>query len=224
MNLFGLQIGKKEREGDDRPLPKYGFGRLWHVLTTHFSKLFFANVLAVAFSLPLVTIPAAWTALHAVVQQYYRTGIGDVWPKFFQEFKMAFFRRLGYSMLLAALPVLAWFIGGQFHEGVAYGACAFFLVMDIMVMGWWYPQMSILKLSPTLALRNALLLTFVAVKENLKLLVTGILAGGFVVLFWPVSIIPIMAFLPVLVALLITNIVNPVLDEHLIRENEEEEI
>lgn len=61
-------------------------------------------------------------------------------------------------------------------------------------------------------------------KENLKLLVTGILAGGFVVLFWPVSIIPIMAFLPVLVALLITNIVNPVLDEHLIRENEEEEI
>lgn len=78
---------------------------------------------------------------------------------------MAFFRRLGYSMLLAALPVLAWFIGGQFHEGVAYGACAFFLVMDIMVMGWWYPQMSILKLSPTLALRNALLLTFVAVKK-----------------------------------------------------------
>lgn len=224
MNLFGLQIGKKEREGDDRPLPKYGFGRLWHVLTTHFSKLFFANVLAVAFSLPLVTIPAAWTALHAVVQQYYRTGIGDVWPKFFQEFKMAFFRRLGYSMLLAALPVLAWFIGGQFHEGVAYGCLCVFPGYGYYGHGVVVPQMSILKLSPTLALRNALLLTFVAVKENLKLLVTGILAGGFVVLFWPVSIIPIMAFLPVLVALLITNIVNPVLDEHLIRENEEEEI
>lgn len=215
-------LKRREAEGDDRPLPKYGFGRIWYVLTTHFSRLLLANLLAVAFSVPLFTIPAAWTALNAVVQQYYRTGIGDVWPKFFREFKTAFFRRLGYSVLLSALPVLGWFVGSRFSEGVAYGVCAFFLVMDIFVMGWWFPQMSILKLSPTLALRNAFLLIFIAVRQNLELLVISALTAIFVVLLWPVSLIPIVAFLPALIALLITNVVNPVLDERLIRENGEQ--
>jgi len=209
-------------EGDDRPLPKYGFGRVWHVLTTHFSKLVLVNLLAVAFSVPLFTIPAAWTAMNAVIQQYYRTGIGDVWSKFFQEFKTAFFRRLGYSALLAVLPLLGWFVGSRFSEAVGYGVCTFFVVMDIFVMGWWYPQMSILKLSPSMALRNAFMLIFIAVGENLKLLIVTVLTAVFVVLLWPVSMIPIVLFLPALIVLLITNIVNPVLDARLIREDGEQ--
>lgn len=209
-------------EGDDRPLKKYGFGRLWYVVTTHGGKLFLVNLLAVLFSLPVVTAPAAWTALHAVVQQYYRTGYGEVWPKFWSEFKTAFVPRLLISCVLLLLPVLGWLVGGQFSEGLAFGVCAFFLVLDILVMGWWYPQMSILKIGPALTLRNAFLLIFIAGKQNVLLILISVIVAALVALLWPVSVILILLFLPVLAALLITDVVNPVLDERLIKEEKNE--
>lgn len=212
------QLNRRNREGNDMPLPPYGVSRLLHVVGTHFGRLIFANFLAVVFCIPIFTIPAALTGLHAVVQQYYRKGYGDVWGKFFSEFKTDFFPRLGISAVLAALPAAGLLLGGLLSSAAGYVAGAFLLVLAAIVAGWWFPQMAILKLSAGEALRNAFLMAFVASKENLCLVIMDGISAGLVFLLWPVSILPLALFLPVLLVLLNTNLVNPMLDEKVIRE------
>ncbi len=208
------QVSAEEHE--PAPIPPYGLRRLLHTVGGHFTKLLLANVLTVICSIPIVTIPAALAGLHAVVQQYYRKGYGDVFSKFFGEFKANFFSRLFIAAVLAVLPVGGWFLGAQLSDPAAVGICAFFVVLDLLVYGWWFPQIALLKLSPGQALRNAFLMIFIATKENVLLLVLSGLTIILNTLLWPVSLIPIAIFAPSLFVLLTADIVNPVLDKRII--------
>jgi hypothetical protein len=75
------------REGAGRPAPASGWSRVGAMGLTHFWKLIRANLLFVLFSLPIVTLPAALTALDRVCVVIYRKGNIFLWEEFWKEFK-----------------------------------------------------------------------------------------------------------------------------------------
>ena len=60
------------------------------------------SVLWLVFSLPVITMGAASTALYSTVYRYIRNELGDLWPNFWKAFKENFKRST-----LAWLPMLA---------------------------------------------------------------------------------------------------------------------
>ena len=77
--------------------------------------------------------------------------------------------------------------------------------------------MAILTLSPAQALRNSFLMAVIATKENLLLVLLYGLTGAACLLLWPVSLVPLAVFVPALLALLNADVVDPVLDERIIK-------
>ena len=203
-------------EGKDRPAPTGTGARIWDMLCNHFFRLLWANLLCVLCSLFIVTIPAALSGLYAVVQQYYRKGYGDVNGTFFKEFKQDFLVRIVMTVILVALPVAGWWLGSMIAEWAALVACALFTVFSLLVLGWLFPQMALLTLKPTEALRNAVLLTALENKRNLLLLVVEVLFGGVMLAFWPLSFILLLFLVPVVPVILINAIAEPVLEERII--------
>lgn len=203
---------------EDWPEPHGGGAKLWYVLTNHFFQLIWANLLCMVFCLPIVTIPAAFCGLHAVVQQYVRKGYGDVFSTFWMEFRTAFLPRLGLSAAMLCLPVIGWLLGGLLAEWAAYALCAVLLVFVLLVFGWFFPQLAILKLCPGQALRNAVLLTALESWRNLLLLLIQLVPAAVVVVLWPFTVIVLLTLVPVLPVLLMTVVVNPVLENKIIRE------
>ena len=92
------------REGAGRPAPESGWRRVGVMGLTHFWKLIRVNLLFVLFSLPVLTLPAALTALDRVCVVIYKEGNIFLWDEFWKEFRRSFARTilpgLGFGLLL----------------------------------------------------------------------------------------------------------------------------
>lgn len=195
---------------------------LRYVLSTHFFTLLGANLLCFLFCLPIVTIPASLCGFHAVIQQYYRKGYGDVFPTFIREFKADFLPRLGLSLLLALIPGLGWWLGSLVSSNGSWVGLCLTLVLTLSVFSWFYPQLALLKLPPKTALRNAFLLTMIEAKKDLLLLLITVLCFAPIFLLLPYSLFLCFCIYPLLPMLLRTAVTDPVLSARLIREEAEE--
>ena len=105
-----------EKEGAGLPAPETGWARVGVMALTHFWKLVAANLLFVVFSLPVITLPAALTALNRVCVIIYKDGNIFLWYEFWREFKRSLLRQLppflGFSLLL---------FGGYFFMSLGNG-------------------------------------------------------------------------------------------------------
>ena len=203
---------------DNRPIPTKGLGRVRYVIATHFSKLIKANLLFVLFSVPLVTMPAAFAAMTAVVQELFRSGQCFVWDTFIREFRTEFTARTLLSLVLLSLPVGGWFLGSSFAVWMAYALSAVLLVAVLLTGCYWFPQMATLTIRAPVCLRNALLLTAIESRRNFLLLLITCITGALTILFWPFSAPVVLIILPVFMQLLVVTVVNPVLDDRLIEQ------
>jgi hypothetical protein len=113
MKLFGNTM---QKEGKGTAAPSSGWQRAGLMAFTHFWKLVAVNVLFVVFSLPVVTLPAALTALNRVCIIIYRDGNIFLWHEFRKEFCRSFTRSLipgfGFTLLL---------FGGYFFMSLGNG-------------------------------------------------------------------------------------------------------
>ena len=104
------------KEGRGTAAPPCGWQRAGVMALTHFWKLVALNVLFIVFSLPVVTLPAALTALNRVCVMIYRDGNIFLWHEFRKEFCRSFVRSLipglGFSLLL---------FGGYFFMSLGNG-------------------------------------------------------------------------------------------------------
>lgn len=192
--------------------------RLWYLLTTHFFDLLRANLLYALFSLPVITIPAALCGLYAVVLQYWRVGYGELFGTFWREFKANFFSSLALTAALVAIPICCWKLTTPYGEAISYVATAAFLAFVLILLGWLYPQLALLKLGPLLALRNAAILTLLETKRNLFLLMASLVLLGSFLFLWPLSLILLVVFLPVFSVIIMVMLTLPVLEERLVQD------
>lgn len=204
-----------------RPVPPDGGGwrRVWYVLTTHFFKLVKVNLLFILFSLPVVTVPAAATGLTAVVHMLYREGNCFIWDTFFREFRTEFPRRMLWGLLLPLLPAAGWLAGGLASEKTAYLAAALLLILSLLIIGYWFPQMALLRLKSGQCFRNALILAFLEPKCSLILLLLEISFSGLTIAAWPFSAPFLVLLFPALAQLLAAPAVSAVINARLVHED-----
>ena len=153
------------REGAGRPAPGSGWSRVGGMGMTHFWKLIQVNLLFVLFSLPVVTLPAALTALDRVCVLIYKDGNVFLWEEFRKEFRRSFFRSLLPGLFFGVLLYGGYFFlslgNGNFGSflGILFWCLGLLMVAAAIIWGeYFFVLISILDIGNRNALKNALIL------------------------------------------------------------------
>ncbi|MDL2235206.1 YesL family protein [Christensenellaceae bacterium OttesenSCG-928-L17] len=211
MGLFE-KLYAPERKTDAPPVPEKGFKLYWFLMTTHITKLVLLNALFILFCLPVVTIPAAMTAMTRVLMKLVRDGNCLIWQEYWGEFKTNFFGRFGMFLLLAALPYAVFFYMSIFGvKGTLLTFVPlFFLVLVFLVLCYFFPLAAMVDLRAGQTLKNALYLCILEWKSTLKLLLVAAVYALHV-LFFPYTVPLILLLLFSFSQLAVCMIINPVI-------------
>lgn len=212
----------KDNEFIDRSPDDYE-GRLWYVISTYFFRLVWYCIVCVFFSLPVITIPASLCGLYAVIIKLYRQGYDVDFLTFFHEFRHHFLKRMALGLLLILFPLLVGMISFGIGEAAGYMLGGFAMVLSLITMSWYYPQLALLSLKPGEALRNALILAGLETKRSFLLLVIQVISMGIAVFLLPFSIAALVFLIPAFTALFVSHITLPVIRDRIINKEKKEE-
>ena len=105
---FLVNLYFREGPGIDKNAPApTGLPLLAHVAGREWWDLIKLNVLVIAFSLPLVTLPAAWFAAMRVSVMMIEDRNVYLWRDFWAAFRAGFWRATGFGAILIAAGALA---------------------------------------------------------------------------------------------------------------------
>ena len=212
----------KENEFINRSPDDYE-GRLWYVISTHFFKLIWFSIVCVFFSLPLITIPASICGLFAVVEKLYRQGYDVDFLTFFTEFRRDFFGKTLIGIVLVLFPLIIGTVSFGASDAAGYVFGGFAMVLSLVTMSWYYPQLTLLELKPGQALRNALILTGIETKNSFLLLIIQVVSMGTIVFLLPFSVAALIFITPAFTSLFISHITLPVIRDRIIKKNRNKE-
>lgn len=191
------------KEGNDKPVPKSGFPRYWFLLVSHFWKLIGANLLFLAFSLPLLTLPASLTALNRVCIKLVREGNCFLWQEFWGEFRSSL-----WQSLLLGLPYGALLAGSYYmlslgisNASTIYGICfsAIGLSMLLFCVGfgsWAFVLIAMVALPNRDIQRNARVLAMLELKRTFAVFGLGALTMFLTLVLYPFSLVFQLFLLP----------------------------
>ena len=219
MSIFG----NRNKEGAGLPLPEGGFRRYAVIFATNFWKLVGLNLLFAAFSLPVITLPAALCAANRVCMLLIRNGYCFLWQDFIEEFRRSFKR----SLLPAVLFLLLIFLGyyamslGLTNAGLLWSTVFWSLGIMAAVAGicwgaYFYALVSLLDQNNRGILKNARLLCMI--NPGRALAVFGIIAAAVfaMAILIPVSILLMIVCVPALVQYSVCFLVNDMAEEHIL--------
>ena len=172
-----------QREGKGTTAPASGWPRAGAMALTHFWKLIAANILFVIFSLPVITLPAALTALDRVCVIIFRDGNIFLWHEFRKEFCRSFTRTLLPGSCFALL-----LFGGYFFMSMGNGnpglgvitllfwSIGILMTMTALLVGEiFFIMISVLEIRNTDALKNAVILSMAKPGYSLAILLIIVL-------------------------------------------------
>lgn len=187
------------KEGHGRPAPKEGIGKYFYLLWNHAWKLIGVNLLFIAFSLPVITIPAALCALNRVLIKLVRDSNVFLWEEFRDEFKGDFLRSLPLGLLFGGLLFLGYFLlsFGMANYNNIIGMLAFALGLLTLVFStsraiYAFLMRAMFSLKNRDILKNANIMA--ATRGGRGLIAVGIQLVGFalVFMFFPYSLIVVL--------------------------------
>ena len=153
------------KEGAGRAAPASGWSRCGSMGLTHFWKLVRVNLLFLLFSLPVVTLPAALTALDRVCVLIYKDGNVFLWDEFWKEFRRSLLRALVPGLCFGILLYGGYFFlslgNGNFGSlyGIVFWCLGLIMVAAAVIWGeYFFVLISILDIDNRRALKNALIL------------------------------------------------------------------
>ena len=94
----------------DLPAPQEGGRRFFYLLWTYLWKLVWLNVVFLIFCIPVITIPAAISAMDRALIVLVRTGNVLLWEEFRDEFKRDFRACLPLGLVFGALLFLSYYL------------------------------------------------------------------------------------------------------------------
>lgn len=182
------------------------------------------NLLFLVACIPVVTIPAALCGLNAVVQRYYRERFAEsVTRLFWREFLEAFAKRTLLTLAVVAVPVAAVvLLRNVLSTTVWLVVSAALMAFALVVLSWFIPQLVLLNLRPGQAMKNAAIFTCLETKANFAMMALHAVELTVLIYALPTSLF-LLLFLPVFHVVLVTGIVMPVLQEHLVQDAPAEE-
>lgn len=222
----------RNKEGAGLPLPEGGAARYAVILATNFWKLVGLNLLFVAFSLPVITMPAALCAANRVCMLLIRNGYCFLWQDFIEEFKGSFRR----SLLPAVLFVVLIFFGyyamslGLTNGGLPLWSTIFWMigimasVAGICWGAYFFALVSLLDQNNRGVLKNARLLCMI--RPGRALAVFGIIATAtfLMAILVPISIALMLFCVPALVQYSVCFLVYGIAEEYILEPFENESL
>lgn len=188
-------------KGVAEPPPQGGWRRFFFVLGTHFWKLVSLNLLFLAFSIPLITIPAAFCGMNRVLIKLYRDGNCFVWTEFFKEFRANLWKALPFGVfggigLFASYYFLSYgtSLSSDGVEVLSTALGILLLVFIVLFLNYVFVFLPALDLKNKQITRNALIFLITEWKTNLVILGIVTITAVFSIALFPLSIFTLTLF------------------------------
>lgn len=180
------------------PPPESGWRRVFFILTTHFGKLISLNLLLLAFSIPVVTIPAALCGMNRVLIKLYRDGNCFVWSEFWKEFRANIgkalpFGLLGGAVMFAAYYFLSWStsVSADRIEPISAAIGILLLAFAVLFLNYVFVFLPTLDLTSGQIARNAFIFTVTEWKTNWVILACVVILSLATAAAFPYSLLPL---------------------------------
>jgi uncharacterized membrane protein YesL len=221
-----MRRSKRKVSKPDFVLPESTGRRFFFLLKENYFELLKLSLLFTLFCLPLVTIPAAVTALSYVVSKLVNDRLYFVWHDFFKSFKANFVRSTIYGLLwLAAAFILVqlWGFSNQqlSNDLINYFIKFFVIVLLILLLNhaaYFHPIQAWIDLPFASVLKNALIIQFVGAKSTLKMFIVLLLSIGLTFFLQPISLL-VIPFLFSLIAFILCTFAMEPIQKYLVLKN-----
>lgn len=219
------RIGRQryEKEGDDRPVPQGGMKRYLFLLGTHFGKLVALNLLFIACSLPILTLPISLCALNRVCINLVREGRCFLLEDFFEEWKGSFLKSLPLGLLIfggmfgGSCLIRLGMTNAQSVYALLFSALGIAAILLLALLGsWTFALVAMLPLPCRDLLKDAGILLALEWKRDLLMLGVLLLAACVALLLFPLSLIPLVLILISFVQYTLCFIINTPVQERII--------
>lgn len=186
----------------DPPRPK-GLKLLGYIFVHQWWNLIWLNILFWAFSLPVITLPAALKAMTKVCVTMLEEDRVELWREFWGAFREDFLKTTLVGAAMAAMVGLCaaglWVCGGLMAINGLFAAPAMLLLIALAVLipsqFSLYPMLAFSELSAGKLLRNAILLTMVNLPRHLGVLVLLVILVVLYLVGYPYSTVALAAIL-----------------------------
>jgi uncharacterized membrane protein YesL len=203
--------------------PRSGLKRVGYVLLNYTGKLVVINVIFLLCCIPVITIPAALTALNRYLIQIFRVGYGASISDYVNEMKANILKSIPLGLLSSGAGIYAYYLMSlsnnfvQTYLGhIVMGFGWVFFLIFILFGSYSFVLLAMLDLSVVNILKNSLILMAVEWKTNLKLIICFLGITGFIGVLLPYSIIPALLAGASVNQLVICSILNPVVNKRII--------
>ena len=169
----------------EKETPKGGVKRVGYVLWNYAGRLVGANVLFLLCCIPIVTIPAALSALNRYLSAIYRVGYGFSLEDYWKEFKSDILKNLPAGVLTGALGFYS--CKGTTHD-VLIGCGIGVMIFAILIGGYYFVMSAMLDLGVGVLLKNTFLIMVLEWKLSMVIVITVVIAGGILLALAPYSL------------------------------------
>ena len=193
-----------------------------------FWKLVSLNLLYVLVCIPVITIGPATIAMATILRRYSEEKLTYVWSDFFETFRACFKTGLLYSIMFvvpfALTGYAAYFYLLQAQQvPFAYALFGVMLLAFLgIVLSGLYAVILIGSVALTLRqiVKNALILSVVAVRQNALILLLWLIGAACVLLLFPASLLLVLLFLPATMWYAAVYIGNPVVRKYCVAQDD----
>ena len=203
---------------------KRGFMGYMDMLWREFFELLKLNLLFSLSCIPVVTIPAAFTAMHRITAVMVRDENHFLWPDYWKAFRRDFWKSLGGAVIGAALALFI--LSTVFYYNlmqvnrffvVPAGAAACLALLTLCASFYFFPMLAMVDLPLGALLKNSAALVFGNIRKSLLALAFFVLLVGLGVGLLPYSFIFAALLLFSLVASITTWLTYPAIETRVMR-------
>lgn len=167
------------------------------LLYENIENIFKLNILFLLFSLPVITIPAAYTGMTMSFQKLVRGEPLHVWDDFWRTFRSNILTSLAVGLPVFGLPALCFYTVPFYRQlleqsSVFYAplvVCFLSAIIALMAGFYAFPMLAAVDLPLRVILKNAVYLAFIRLWQNLLALAVIALITILVIATLPVSVL-----------------------------------
>ncbi len=228
MSIFDGLKKNYEKDGVCRPEPEGGAARWLFLVKNNFWTLVSANLLFVAFSLPLITLPAALCALDRVCIKLVIDGRCFLFQDFWKEFKESFLKSLLMGLFCGAGYFASYYLlslglsNAESIFGIVFSAIGLCVLLYFIVRASWsFVLLAMLDLSFGDIMKNSAAMMALEWKSDLLMIVSALIFALVSVMLFPFSILPLLLLLFSLLHFTLCYIINEPVQSRIVRPYEE---
>ena len=198
--------GRRNREGPGTPAPQSGAALYFYLLGTYFWRFFWLGWLFLACCIPIVTIPAALTALDRVMVKLIRERCVLFWAEYWTEFRRSFCKSLPMGALFGGLLLISCYLLslGLTNQQNSFGLLFSGIGLCVLVIGstwgaYAFVMLAALELPVGTLLRNAWYLMVLSGRITFAIMGTLVFSTVILLALFPMSLVLVALGWPVVV-------------------------